>query len=99
MNVHHGRYDKWAEPWQYESESLHVLCDDCHAHRHATEKSLKESISRLGHLDLYLLSYLSRTLANFNEIGAVEDHEELRRLIFGATAKLSHIELEDSFHA
>jgi hypothetical protein len=31
LNVHHGYYEKGRKPWEYPSETLHCLCEPCHA--------------------------------------------------------------------
>lgn len=30
LYVHHGYYTKDKHPWEYESESLFTVCEDCH---------------------------------------------------------------------
>lgn len=30
LNVHHKRYIRGREPWQYDDEDLSCLCEDCH---------------------------------------------------------------------
>lgn len=34
LNVHHLRYVKGAQPWEYENSNLETLCEDCHKQRH-----------------------------------------------------------------
>jgi hypothetical protein len=34
LNVHHKEYFKNAEPWEYNTEQLSVLCEDCHEEQH-----------------------------------------------------------------
>jgi hypothetical protein len=31
LHIHHGYYERGREPWDYPEESLHCLCEDCHA--------------------------------------------------------------------
>lgn len=31
LNVHHGYYERGKKPWEYQSETLHCLCEDCHS--------------------------------------------------------------------
>lgn len=43
LHVHHGYYERGKKPWEYDDETLHVLCEDCHE---ATQENLT-SIHRL----------------------------------------------------
>lgn len=47
LHVHHGCYRKWADPWDYEDEQLHVLCVDCHSKCEVEKAAMEDSISRL----------------------------------------------------
>lgn len=44
LNVHHRRYRKGAEPWEYEPEELIAVCEKCHRRRHDLENALKDAI-------------------------------------------------------
>lgn len=30
LHVHHGYYERGFDPWEYESETLWTLCEECH---------------------------------------------------------------------
>lgn len=30
LHVHHGHYKKGADPWDYDVDTLHCLCEECH---------------------------------------------------------------------
>jgi len=30
LHVHHGYYERGLDPWEYDNDTLHTLCDDCH---------------------------------------------------------------------
>lgn len=35
LHVHHRAYVKGRKPWEYQTEELDVLCEDCHAEGHS----------------------------------------------------------------
>jgi hypothetical protein len=47
LHVHHHQYLKGREPWEYESDQLEVLCEDCHKEEHEEHDVLIDVISRL----------------------------------------------------
>ena len=44
LHVHHLRYNRNAEPWEYDLADVSVLCPDCHAEIHATEDQWRNLI-------------------------------------------------------
>jgi len=30
LQVHHGYYESKLDPWEYDDDTLHTLCDECH---------------------------------------------------------------------
>jgi len=40
LNVHHKLYRKGASPWEYESDELQCLCENCHADQHQEQEDL-----------------------------------------------------------
>jgi hypothetical protein len=48
MNVHHGAYFKNKMAWEYESQYLHTVCDDCHKVAHDFIDSINEKIGFLN---------------------------------------------------
>jgi hypothetical protein len=52
LHVHHGIYIKGREPWEYEDELLHVLCEECHWIRHSCEDSIKTSLAAMNTSEL-----------------------------------------------
>lgn len=55
LNVHHRHYRKGAKPWEYSSNELQCLCENCHDQRHETITLLKEVAGQLPPYDLELL--------------------------------------------
>lgn len=47
LNVHHGYYRKGAEPWDYEDETLHTLCEGCHKKAEILRAELYRKIGEL----------------------------------------------------
>src|SRR5262245_31566986 len=47
LQIHHGYYERDAEPWSYPAEALFCLCDTCHE-RAETERA--RVYRELGHL-------------------------------------------------
>lgn len=50
LHVHHSYYEKGLKPWEYPSESLHSLCQDCHGKAQDWMKLLHREI---GSVPLY----------------------------------------------
>lgn len=47
LNVHHTYYSKGRPPWQYPSESLRCLCEECHRIQHGLATKGPESIASI----------------------------------------------------
>ena len=37
LHVHHKRYDKWKNPWDYNNQDLETLCEFCHKNKHEVD--------------------------------------------------------------
>ena len=48
LSVHHKRYVKGRQPWEYEDHELVVLCQPCHELEHESKDLRSELISRLA---------------------------------------------------
>ena len=55
LNVHHLRYRKGAEPWEYDDCELVTLCEDCHKMVHDNNLNLEVRRSKIS--DRYRLCY------------------------------------------
>lgn len=44
LHVHHPKYIKGREPWEYSLAELEVLCADCHAEHHDREQAIAEVV-------------------------------------------------------
>jgi hypothetical protein len=49
LHVHHKRYEKNKEVWEYENDDLLCLCKDCHKIRHNLERKIAEIASNLSY--------------------------------------------------
>lgn len=47
LAVHHKRYVKGRNPWEYEDHELVVLCENCHSAEHEAKELRSELIARL----------------------------------------------------
>lgn len=52
LNVHHTYYEKGLKPWEYPSESLRALCEDCHKKAQDIMTSLHRQIGKLELSDI-----------------------------------------------
>lgn len=64
LAVHHRRYFKGRDPWDYPDELLHVLCEDCHACEHAMRSALYDALAEMGGEEIsYLLGVAKGKIA------------------------------------
>lgn len=47
LHVHHTRYIKGRDPWEYEDRELWVLCEDCHSSLHEAREMLDRALSAI----------------------------------------------------
>ena len=52
LHVHHGYYRRHAEPWEYESSTLHTLCRDCHSEIAQHHEKIKFLVGQMAPADL-----------------------------------------------
>ncbi len=79
LHVHHGYYAKGREPWEYEPESLHVLCEECHGRATAEMAELLRLIGLSGPSRIVsMIGYVKAQIAMDTEsmIAPVTDIEE-----------------------
>lgn len=50
LNVHHKRYIEGAKAWEYETNELITLCEDCHKKVHRDEKKTEIMINTLRNI-------------------------------------------------
>lgn len=41
LHVHHLRYKKGCEPWEYDIDDLETICEDCHSLHHSRKKFIQ----------------------------------------------------------
>lgn len=67
LNVHHKRYRRGANPWEYELWELECLCESCHEAHHELKNRLNAAVAQL---DLYyyheLLGYAEALAAKLD---------------------------------
>ena len=64
LHVHHGYYEWNLDPWEYDTKTLHCLCDPCHKLAELSRKKIAKEAGKLIIGDatdsaLQLLEYLS----------------------------------------
>ena len=52
LHVDHGYYVPGREPWEYELETLHCLCDKCHAELTKVRRQVHRALGFLHPRDL-----------------------------------------------
>jgi 5-methylcytosine-specific restriction endonuclease McrA len=53
LHVHHKRYVKGREVWEYEARELQCLCEACHAEHHELHGLLEEVLASADYFDPY----------------------------------------------
>lgn len=48
LHVHHRRYVKGRKAWEYETDELNVLCEDCHQSEHDARDELERLVAAIG---------------------------------------------------
>lgn len=56
LHVHHGYYKTGKEPWEYDNNTLHTLCEYCHGQAEDTMERIRYEIALISVKDLLLLS-------------------------------------------
>ena len=92
LNVHHSYYGKGRNPWEYDSEHLVTLCEDCHSHVEKTREEILrtmtweipiESLHRIATCsDQWLVSEISSAFTDRTEESCLKaSARRLRRAI------------------
>lgn len=58
FHVHHRRYIRGHQPWEYEDADLAALCKDCHSNHHDDRARLDAVIARAGEYGILSLTAL-----------------------------------------
>ena len=56
LQVHHGYYERGMDPWDYDDDTLHCFCVDCHLKADELKRRLHKRIATLSPMRLRLLS-------------------------------------------
>lgn len=62
LNVHHGYYERGKDPWDYDDDTMHTLCDSCHDENHALILDARKALARLHPFDMEFASGLLSAL-------------------------------------
>lgn len=55
LHVHHGYYEKNYNPWDYDSNTLHTVCENCHLEIEGVKRDLHMEMARIPPLFLHEL--------------------------------------------
>lgn len=64
LNVHHKRYKKGADPWDYHDHELACLCEHCHEEEHSLKDRLNIAITMFNGPELEMLVGYAEALAS-----------------------------------
>jgi 5-methylcytosine-specific restriction endonuclease McrA len=53
LHVHHGYYEKGKDPWDYDSATLHCLCEGCHEDTKHELMEIQYRMALLNPIDLH----------------------------------------------
>lgn len=73
LHVHHKRYIKGRDVWDYPDDDLEVLCADCHKHEHWQKDELNKMISSFDSMQISDLICLLAGMQNY--IGVIDDKQ------------------------
>lgn len=55
LHVHHGYYESGKDPWDYEDDTLHTLCEDCHVSIEEIKRDIHLEIGRVHPVMLHVI--------------------------------------------
>ena len=71
LNVHHGYYAQGLEPWEYDSNTLHCLCDSCHSAADELRRRLVRLCGQLSIRDQEAVERIIQFITDPNWSGGV----------------------------
>ncbi len=48
LQIHHGYYERNLEPWDYDEDTLHCLCEECHSMAELMREIIYKEIGRIN---------------------------------------------------
>ena len=76
LQVHHGYYERDAEPWTYPIEALFCLCDNCHGQAEDNKRAVYREVGLIHPKhQQHVLSVLGQLGSALQEPGAAVDGE------------------------
>ncbi len=70
LHVHHGYYEFGMMPWDYHNDSLHTLCDDCHAMTKKFMTRVRKNLKSIDPEEWELVDrYVLKIVKNSNKKG------------------------------
>jgi hypothetical protein len=90
LHVHHKQYFKGRDPWDYETDQLEVLCDECHNVEHLELQRIKEILSFYSVNEIYnlLIGYVEWDVLKRLSDSELYTREDAESQASGVIAKL-----------
>jgi 5-methylcytosine-specific restriction endonuclease McrA len=68
LHVHHAYYEARLDPWEYDTKTLHTLCEDCHDAANDLRRDLHFEIGKLWiEVQFALLHMIARARESCSE--------------------------------
>jgi hypothetical protein len=77
LHVHHGYYERGLKPWEYPTDTLHVLCEICHAEVTATRLEFDRYLAANSHVLDFCVAYVYY-MRHFEEAGLQVPQQYMR---------------------
>lgn len=82
LNVHHNYYESGKEPWEYPTEALVTLCEECHTEeteqRRGEEQLLLAAMRQCGMRSSHINSLAAGIHHTFGEIAQFPDRWDMK---------------------
>lgn len=72
LHVHHGHYKSKFDPWEYDPQTLHTVCESCHDHADCIRVDLQFEIAKLPLRAQELLLHFANWLNCISGENAIE---------------------------
>jgi hypothetical protein len=86
LNVHHTYYERGKDPWDYPAESLHCLCEPCHAQASEERQKLLFVLAELSVSQQCMVRGFVegfRLANNLQDSAVPESYEHLNGIVMG----------------
>lgn len=98
LHVHHRQYFKGRMVWDYGSNELDVLCEDCHKEEHAYLDGLKTLLSEVGAHEAFALLAGFHHHSDWVDADNISDGRDSNPLVYAAgfiAWMVQHLSIDD----